>query len=179
MKVAVVVALAICLTRGAFAEQLQIGTKTCPATFVAYVAGASPLPNAQADVETAFHTLWTACQEADLHPLCVPGIQTDISGIDTGTLKWEVQFPLADKLDPQSLPNKPPLCVKQLPETKVAFSYVTGDPWKAMETAFGDLHKWAVDQGLPVTTIARGTVYVGLFAQDVEDMVTECQLELR
>jgi len=161
------------------AQNLQVGTKTAPGMWVAFYASQSALPHVRQDIEQRFMALWTACHDAGLHPLALPILSCDINGIDTGTLSWEVRLPLADQLDPAALPDKPDLHVKQLAPAKVAFSYTAGDPWEAMGKAFGQLRDWAVDQKLDVTTQARAIIYAGLFGDKPEDVITECQLELK
>jgi len=163
----------------ASAQELQTGTKQSPEMFVAYVVGQSPLPTLRADLEKAFPELWAACHAANLHPLGLPIFSFDATGMDTGTMNWEARLPLADQLDPNALPDKPELRIKRIPQTPVAFAYVAGDPWEIMATAFGDLHQWAANQNLPATWMVRAIVYVGPFGKTSQDVVTECQIELR
>jgi len=178
-RITLCLVLALLCLDVAVAQNLQAGTKTAPAMVVAYVAGQSPLPAARDDVGKAFMSLWTACHAQGLHPLGLPILALDATGIDAGTLNWEARLPLADTLDPNALPDKPELHVKLIPETKVAYHFAAGDPWQAMEAAFGDLHQWAVNQNLPVTSQVRAVVYIGPFGNEAENIVTECQIELR
>ena len=163
----------------AVAQDLQRGTKQSPEAVVAYVAGQSPLPTLRADLERVFPELWAACHAGGLHPLGLPTFSFDATGIDTGTMNWEARLPLADSLDLNNLPDTPQLHVKRIVQTSVAYAYLAGDPWEIMGTAFGDLHKWAVNQNLPATWMVRAIVYVGPFGKTGQDIITECQVELR
>lgn len=161
------------------AQDLQRGTKTVPAHLVAYVGGASALPEAQADVRTAFGALWGACMANGLHPLGLVTLCMDVTGIDTGTLQWEARLTLVDDLDPSKLPDKPQAHVKLVPEGQVVYTFVAGDPWKSMPAAFGELRQWATNQNLALTTKAHAIVYLSPLYSEPAQMLTECQFELR
>lgn len=160
----------------ASAQDLQIGAKTAPAMFVAYTEHESATATISDDVGPAITSLWTACRQAGLHPIALPMLSLDVVGLAGGTVKWEAWMMLADQLDPQKLPDKPGLKIKNVPATPVVYTYHQGDPADLPDT-FARLQSWATNHNLPATTQLRAIVYSGAFTQDRGDVLIECQFE--